>query len=143
VSWADDLLWLRGQSLQAVLSATGAAQGRREPVTGYQSLQNLDVIEAPNGVRIYLRGNDVALIYAGEAALPDDADEADLVAVVGSEGEFLRSRQGKRAALHVVAEQGVAWSEQDGVVAFVELFPPTRLEDYRRDIYLEPPQFVQ
>jgi hypothetical protein len=143
VSWAEDLLWLRGQSLQAVLSATGSDRGKREPVTGYQGLQDLDVIDAPNGVRIYLRADDVVLIYAGENALPDDADEAALVAASGGEGQVLRSRQGKRASLHVVAEQGIAWSEQDGILGFVELFPPTTFDEYVQRIYLEPPQFVQ
>lgn len=138
----DQLLALRGVDLDVALKLTRASADQREPITGYQGLTALDVIKAPNGVRIYVRGDDVVLIYAGRSVLQGQLTDEELAAAVGSAGEELRSRQGKRALLHVAAESGIAWSELDGVVGFVELFPPTDLATYQREIYREPPRFV-
>jgi hypothetical protein len=143
VTTLDDLLSLAGADLETAAKTTGASLDQREEVTGYQGLADLDVIDAAPGIRIFLRGDDVVLIYVGEAGLPAGVDDAALQAALGSDGENLRSRQGKLAELHVVAARGVAWSEVDGEVGFVEVFPPTTLEAYQRDIYLEPPVFKQ
>jgi hypothetical protein len=143
VSTLDDLLALRGADLETALNLTGASADERERITGYQGLADVDVIRVPDGVRIFLRGDEVVLIYAGDKALPPGLTHSEISAAVGSGGEQLRSRQGKRARLHVAANQGVAWSEVHGDVGFVELFPATDLETYRREIYLEPPRFIQ
>jgi hypothetical protein len=66
-----------------------------------------------------------------------------LARIAGSDGETLRSRQGKSALMHVVADKGIAWSEDDGEVGFVELFPPTTLNGYQKTIYREPPKFIR
>ncbi|WP_426593947.1 hypothetical protein ACPPVS_00410 [Cellulomonas sp. McL0617] len=137
------MLLLRGADLSTAASALHADADGREKVTGYQGLRDLDVIDGPDGSRLFVRGDTLALVYVGGAALPAGLDHADLVAAVGSDGDHLRSRQGKTARLHVVAEDGIAWSEENGQVAFVEIFPPTSFEDYTREIYVEPPAFNQ
>lgn len=137
----DELGRLPGAPLDVVASATGADTHQRESVTGYQRLADLDVIDAPGGERIFLRGDDVVLIYVGEDWLPTGTDHQALVRVAGSDGEELRSRQGKSALMHVVADKGLAWSEDGGEVGFVELFPPTTIDGYRKTIYREPPKF--
>ena len=137
----QDLLTLPGASLDAAIAVTGADPGTRESVRGYESLKRVDAMEAPDGTTIYIRGDDVQLVYVGEDALPAGVSHDALVAVAGSEGERLRSRQGKKARMHVVADRGIAWSEERGEVGFVELFPPTTLADYQRTIYREPMPF--
>lgn len=138
-----DLAALRGASLADAAAALGADPTRREPVTGYQGLADLEVIDAPDGTRVFVRGDAVALIYVGPHALPAGLDAAALSEAVGMSGEPLRSRQGKNATLHVAAEQGFAWSEEDGELGFVEVFPPMPLAAYRQQIYREPPLFAQ
>ena len=136
-----ELLRLSGAALADAATALGADPDDREEVDGYEALTDLDVIAAPGGARIYLRGEDVVMIYVGRGALPDSTDADALEAAVGSAGKELRSRQGKRAHIHVVAKQGVAWSELDGTVGFLELFPPTTFKDYQATIYAEPAPF--
>ena len=143
ITKAGDLLRLRGADLEVAARTLDADPDLREQVDGYQGLADLDVVDAPDGVRIFLRGDDVVLIYVGPDALPAGLDGETLGSAVGADGDLLRSRQGKRANLHVVAGQGIAWSEDAGQIGFVELFPPTTLEGYRRDIYLEPAKFIR
>lgn len=139
----QDLLRLPGESLSAIVGVTGADPATRQPVTGYESIKNVDVIDAPSGARVFLRGDDVVLVYVGESALPAGVDHDTLTAAVGTEGESLSSRQGKSALIHVVADQGIAWSEDRGEVGFVELFPPTTAKDYRKRIYRKPGRFIR
>lgn len=139
----DELLALRGGDLDKVAGATGADPAARRAVTGYESLTGVEAIDAPEGLTVYVRGNDVALVYAGTDALGDGVTDDDLVKAVGSSGAELGSRQGKSANLHVVAEEGVAWSEDGGEVAFVEIFPATDLDTYKSTIYRDPGPFIR
>jgi hypothetical protein len=139
----DQLLALPGSGLEVAAAAIGADPDKRTEVEGYEGLSDLDVVESTDGANLYLRGDDVVLVFVDETALPDGLDDDALQEAVGSGGEELRSRQGKRANLHVVAERGIAWSEEDGAVGFVELFPPTTLKAYRREIYRKPPKFIR
>ncbi|WP_028051180.1 hypothetical protein [Cellulomonas sp. URHD0024] len=139
----DELLDLRGADLTSVAAALDVDPGQREGITGYQGLEDVDAIDAPDGTRIIARGDALVLVYVGRAALPAGLTSAALVDAVGSAGKALRSRQGKQAQLHVVAKKGIAWSESDGEVGFVEIFPPTSFDDYTRDIYVEPAKRVR
>jgi hypothetical protein len=143
VSTVPELLALRELDADAAAAFLGVDPSSPRAVAGYGSLKGMEVLESSErGIRFFLRGPSVVLVYIG-GALTNGVDDAALVAEVGSSGEPLRSRQGKRAVLHVVPSSGVAWSELDGEVGWIELFPPTTMEDYRRDIYVEPPPFAQ
>lgn len=137
----DDLLTLPGAALAHAVDVTGVDTSDRQAVTRYQGLRDLEAFSSSEGTRVLMRGDDVVLVYVGRTALAGDIDHDALAAALGSEGHRLRSRQGKTASMHVVAERGVAWSERGGEVGFVELFPPTTLADYERDIYVDPPAF--
>jgi hypothetical protein len=139
----EELLQLPGASLEQAAAALDADPAQRESVDGYEGLADLDVVETPSGASIYLRGDDVVMIYVGRRALPEGTTGAAVAAAVGKQGKSLRSRQGKRATMHVVAKRGVAWSELDGAVGFLELFPPTTFEEYQNTIYDEPPEFIR
>jgi hypothetical protein len=45
--------------------------------------------------------------------------------------------------LHVWPERGVAFSEEDGAVDFLEVFGPTTLADYSERIYEDPGRFIR
>jgi hypothetical protein len=136
----DELFRLPGATLADTVAITGADPQARHPVTGYQRLTDLDVIEG-RGVAVYLRGASVVLTYVEARALPPGLDSDALAAAAGADGEILRSRQGKRASMHLLAGRGLAWSEMDGHIGFIELFPPTTTRDYRDRIYTEPAPF--
>jgi hypothetical protein len=143
VTTLEDLARIPGASLATVASITGADLDNREPGAGYQRLAEVDAIDAPGGARVYARGEQVLLVYVGTDALPAGTNHQALARIAGSDGETLRSRQGKSALMHVVADKGIAWSEDDGEVGFVELFPPTTLNGYQKTIYREPPKFIR
>jgi hypothetical protein len=133
-----ELLSLGGAGLEAALAYFEAGDVEAVPVTGYQQLTEVELVAAPGGARIYRRGPDLALVYLGARSLPAGLSAATIADALGTQGEELSSRQGKTALLHVVAERGVAWSEDDDELGFVELFPATDLDDYRSRIYREP-----
>ena len=138
----EQLLDLRGADLDVARRILGPHTDHREPVTEYQGLTDLDVIDAPDGSGIYLRGDVVVLIYVGADALPDNLNHQTLSGAAGSGGDLLRSRQGKRANLHVVPTREclVGSRRSDRLRGIV---PPTSLAAYRRDIYREPAKFVR
>ena len=78
------------------------------------------------------------------AHLPDpDLPPAAVAELVGDDPPRLRSRAGKHAWALVRAEEGVAVTEDDGRIRFVEVFPPTTFDDYRDRIHAPPPHFVE
>ncbi len=144
MSTIDEIRSLGSMDLDAAAAYLGVDVGDRYEITGYGKLQDVDVLESEEmGIRFLLRDDDVVLVYVGAAALDDDVDAGVVAESIGTAGDRLRSRQGKRAHLHVVAEQGIAWSELDGQIGWMELFPPRSLAAYVADIYQEPPRFRQ
>lgn len=140
----EELLALRDHDAAGAAAHVGAGPDARKRVTGYQGLRDVDVIDSPEpGIRFVLDGDEVVLVYVGRAGLPEGLTNDQIAAVAGSDGTRLRSRQGKRAWLHVVADAGLAWSELDGQVAFLEAFQPTTLADYMDRIWVEPGPFIQ
>jgi hypothetical protein len=88
----------------------------------------------------YFDGERQVMLYAGE---PAGADPDELAAALGPGGHELRSRAGKRAVLRVWPQRGVAFSEENGAVDFLEIFEPTTLEDYEARIYEDPGPFIR
>jgi hypothetical protein len=140
----DELLALRGADLREVTERTGADPAQRRPSKGYQNLSDgVESFDTPDGSRVFVRGDELLMIHVDEEALPPGVDADTLAEAVGTAGEALRSRQGRRAMMHVVADQGIAWSEEDGELGFVEIFPPSDFEAYRSRIYQQPGAFIR
>lgn len=138
----DDLLALRGLDAASAATALGVDPGARKAITNYGRLRDVDALDAADSsVRCILRDDRVVLVYVGRAGLPAGLDPATVAKAADGEGEILASRQGKKAQMHVAAGAGMAWSEMDGAVGFLELFAPTTVERYREEIYLEPGPF--
>jgi hypothetical protein len=89
---------------------------------------------------LYFDGDRQVMVYAGD---PEGADPDALAAQLGPGGHELRSRAGKRAVQRVWPEQGVAFSEEDGAVDFLEVFEPTTLAEYQARIYEDPGEFIR
>lgn len=140
----DDLLALRDLDPQGAADFLGVDLTSRRPITGYGQMHSLDALSTPDsGVRFLLHDDQIVLVYVREGGVPDGLDHQAMLDAVTGEPATLRSRQGKHAQQHVLADQGVAWSELDGQIGFIEIFPPTNLEDYTEWVYEEPPVFRQ
>jgi hypothetical protein len=105
---------------------------------GYEALEGVDRIHAPSfsPAHFFFAGPELKLVYVPRSAIGGQ-DAQPWLDELG-EGPQLRSRTGKRGVLEVRPERGFAFSHQDGQVELAEVFPPTTLEAYERDIYDEP-----
>lgn len=133
-------LALRGLSRADVLErAPGATV---EDDVRYERLRPVARVRAPElwPGHFYFDGERQVMLHAGE---PEDADPDGLAAALGPGEHELRSRAGKRAVLRVWPQRGVAFSEEDGAVDFLEIFEPTTLEDYEGRIYEDPGPFIR
>jgi hypothetical protein len=107
-----------------------------------------DASYGPIGGLTMLHADDGSFYFEGErlvvARLSPGAEAAtEAQRLVGADALRLRSSVAKRAWVLVSAPDGVAVTEEDGDVVFVEVFAPTTLENYRQRIYVVPEKFVE
>ena len=105
---------------------------------GYEALGGVDCIHAPSfsAAHFFFAGPELKLVYVPRTAVGGQ-DAQPWLDELGP-GPQLASRTGKRAVLEVRPERGFAFSHQAGGVELAEVFPPTTLDAYERDIYEEP-----
>ena len=105
---------------------------------GYEALEGVDCIHAPSFSpgHFFFAGPELKLVYVPRTAVGGQ-DAQPWLDELGP-GPQLASRTGKRGVLEVRPERGFAFSHQAGAVELAEVFPPTTLEAYERDIYEEP-----
>ena len=141
----DSLIALRELSAAAIFERLAMPPYAANEHRAYERLSDVTHVHRAEAhpAHFYLRGVELVMVYIGDddflAPLTLDALREQL----GSEGVTLRSRQGKRAHQHVWAERGVACSELDGALGFLEVFPPISHERYLETIYDEPPAFIR
>lgn len=135
----DDVLDLRHLSRPELLDRLGIDAGAVDEGRRYEGLEGLAMLhdDGVHPARFYFRGDDLVMVYLSEPGL----SLRDLRAHVSGDGVTLRSRQGKRSNLEVHPGDGIAFSELDDEIGFVEVFPPTTEQDYRARIYREPGPF--
>ena len=134
-----ELATLRDVSLADLRARLGKADV--QPDVRYGQMDGLEMLHAPGAhpAIFFFRDGQLAVAH-----LPDpDLAPAAVAELVGDDPPRLRSRAGKHAWALVRAEEGVAVTEDDGRIRFVEVFPPTTFEDYRDRIYAPPPHFVE
>ena len=127
-------------SQDALLARLGADESDIEPGVRYEGLENLSVLYRPDlfAGRIYLRDGRPLLIYF---SAPEGAVEE--WGVASGFDVDLPSRAGKMFNHRVWVEAGLALSVDGEEIAFVEVFHPCTLEEYKRDIYREPGPFIR
>jgi hypothetical protein len=130
----DDLLALRDATEAQVRARLGDADVGTD--VGYGHLTGLTRISGGDGPSFYFRDGRLVV-----ARLSEPGDEAS--ALVPGDAPRLRSSAGKRAIARVDAAAGVAVTEEDGDVRYVEVFPPTTFEAYRDELHRPPPHFVE
>ncbi|MDA8286031.1 MAG: hypothetical protein M0Z42_22635 [Actinomycetota bacterium] len=140
----ESLLEVRDLSRQAIeerfeLSADDVEHGvRYEAATGLDLLAN----EASAPARFYFRGPDLVMLYVDGSSLEHPSAKA-VVAKLGEPTATLRSRAGKASTLYLYPSRGFAYSACGDAFDFIEVFHPTTLERYQREIYQDPGHFVR
>ena len=140
----DAIIALRELSAAAIFERLAMPPYAANEHRAYERLSDVTHVHRAEAhpAHFYLRGVELVMVYIGDddflAPLTLDVLHARL-----GESVTLRSRQGKRAHQHVWAEQGVACSELDGALGFLEVFPPISHERYLETIYDEPLPFIR
>lgn len=139
-------LALRDLNIDQVAAMFGLTPEQAIPERRYGQVAGLREFSHPDAHAgaVLFRGDKFMLFY-----IEDLADELALITpaflqrYLGGAGVTLRSRAGKRCRQHVYAERGIAYSACDDAINFLEIFPPTTLEEYRNTLYQEPSKFTR
>jgi hypothetical protein len=137
----EQLLSFATMDRATLLQSVGADEADIDDGYSYQSMRGLSVLSLPDhfGARVFLDGDAVVMVSVPDPSVDDD----DVRSLMGDDVVELRSRQGKRAMIELDAQRGVAFSRDDDEVGFVEMFPPTTVEDYRERIWFDPGDFIK
>lgn len=137
-----EVLGLQPQELLARLDLANAEvrEGLR-----YEGMSGLTMYYNPERFagRIYVREGKVAIVYVPSGEELRKTSPVELARQLHGKPADLRSRAGKEFTHHVYAEQGVAFSDDDEAIRFVEVFPPRSLDAYKREIYRDPGPFIR
>lgn len=103
----------------------------------YEKLKGLTRIGNPavHPAWFFLRGDQLVMVYIGNQTFLSQLKPDAVAKELGGPGKELPSRVAKSATQHVYADKGFAFSEEDGALAFVEIFPPMPHERYLETVY--------
>ena len=133
--------WIKLRDLsRSELEARGAEV---EDGLGYGQQKGLTRLRVPHLFPgyFYFDGGRLVLMYVNLRGEGTSAEE--LRRQLGEPEAALRSRSGKRFMQYVYPDLGVAFAADREAVSFLEIFPPTSLDEYKATLYTEPPAFVR
>jgi hypothetical protein len=142
VSRLGELLSLRDLTLDDAKERLGVAEDKIEDGLRYEGMSDLTLAhdaDAHPGY-FYFRDGRLVMLYVENL---DGLDADSLRSELGEPEATLRSRAGKGYAHRVYPGRGIAYSSKGDDVAFVEVFPPTSLDRYEREIYEDPGEFIK
>lgn len=141
MSRLGELLELRELTLDDAAERFGLSDDDLDRGLRYEGLSELTLAHKPAAHPGYFYFDDgrLAMLYVEAPGI----DAAALQAELGDPEATLRSRAGKGYVQRVYPERGIAYSSKGDHVAFVEVFPPTSLERYEREIYEDPGEFTR
>ena len=139
-----DLLTLRELSRAEVRERFDIPDSGVDRNVAYERITGVDRLHEPGAFpgHFYFRGDELAMIYVPRTALAD-TDLGALRAALGEPSATLSSRTGEDSSLLVYPERGIAFATDGERVEIVEIFPPTTLDEYRTQIYKEPPERIR
>jgi len=128
----SSLFPLRNMTREAVMTLYGVRPEDVHEDVRYEGLDNLTEIHVPekHPARFFFRGDRVVLVYIGDESFLSELTPSSIEVILGKKRERLRSRAGRMANHWVYPRLGIAYSEDQGAIAFVELFQPTTMEGY-------------
>lgn len=139
----EPLLALQKLSRRQALERFSAAESDLEEAD-YEGMKGLAMLsnEETDPVRLYFKGDRLAVAYVGSQALAEGT-KREVLRSLGDGATQLASRAGKASTLYVFPEKGVAFSASGQELEFLEVFQPTTLERYKAEIYEEPGPFIR
>lgn len=128
----SSLLLLRNLTREAVMTLYGVQPEHIREDSSYEALDNLTEIHVPekHPAYFFFRGDELVVVYIGDESFLSELQPSSIEAALGKTRERLTSRAGRMASHWVYPRFGFAYSEDQGAVAFVELFQPTTMEGY-------------
>ena len=140
----EPLLELQGMSRKDAMDRLEATAKDFDSGHSYEGLKKLHLLESENTdpIEVYFSGDKFALGYVEGPSLAD-GNKRELLAALGEPADKLASRAGKGSTIYVYPEKGLAFSAKGQELEFLEVFPPTTLAKYKKDIDREPPDFVK
>lgn len=140
--WID----LIGSDLEHVSSSMPDASVETDEGRSYEGLKDCLWMHAEGGdkAHYYFQDDALAMVYFNPATkVVTGISPDDFFTSFGEQeaGDVLRSRAGKLANHYVFPEHGLAFSEEDEEVIFIEVFAPCSRASYLKEIYLEPAPF--
>lgn len=113
--------------------------------TSYGAMRLTEVHDpARHPARIFFQDRSrPVLFYVGGDERFEGMGQETVQAELGEPEAKLACRAGKEYAQWVYPATGVAVAVSRDRLAFLEVFPPTTLEEYRRTLYQEPGPFVR
>lgn len=117
-----------------------------EKNVGYERLKNLTSVEDKAGKipTVFFQGKRQVLMYLTAGMLEARKLKLeDFYQKFGKAHFVLRSRAGKTHRQIVYPAQGIAFSTDGASLDFLEIFPPTTIAKYKREIYKTPPAFIR
>ncbi|WP_413262550.1 hypothetical protein [Floridanema flaviceps] len=141
----NDLLAFTNLSKEEIRTRLSIAEENIEHNVKYEKLAQLTRFHNSNAHAgyFYFRDGKLVMLYIGKNELLEKLDPKTLQDKLGEEGIRLRSRAGKKFNHYVYPAKGVAFSADNQSVRFIEIFPPTTLEEYKAEIYEEPQPFIK
>ena len=107
----------------------------------YGRLRGLSLIEVHGNLpsTLYCKGEKVILVYISGSRT--NISVSQLQGAYPQADVINPSRAGKRFSHYVVAKEGVSWSDNGEEVAFIEIFPPTTVSNWKKTFYQDPGLF--
>jgi hypothetical protein len=138
--------WLAARDLYLadVRERFGIGDSALDADSNYGQLDGLTELYEPaaHPGRFHFADGRQVLLYIGSTADElADLKPDQVMGSLGGPGLELASRAGKSHTQHVYPEKGLAFSEGDDQVDFVEVFPPTSADAYLSDLYIDPGPF--
>jgi hypothetical protein len=141
----DPWISLRDLSMREALARFSITTANIRTEGSYQGLDHLTELYKPaaHPARFFFRDGTIAIIHVGDGAELKRLRGKAIFAQLGGEGILLRSRACTPCNEHVYPEKGLTVSGEGDDVSFVDVYPPTTLAGYLKEIYIEPGAFVR
>lgn len=142
----ESLFVLRSFDFDDVQARFDFADLEIEKNVGYERLKNLTSVADKAGEipTFFFQGKRQVLMYlTAEMLEARELKPEDFYRKFGKAHFALRSRAGKTHQQIVYPAQGIAFSTDGASLDFLEIFPPTTIAKYKREIYRTVPAFTK
>jgi len=137
---------LRSFNFDDAQARLGSTDSEIEKNVGYERLKNLTSVTEKTGEipTLFFQGKMQVMMYlTAEMLEARELKPEDFYKKFGKQYVQLRSRAGKTHKQIVYPANGIAFSTDGASLDFLEIFPPTTIAKYKREIYQTVPAFIK